>query len=198
MIKNIVLLAIFLLFVFGASDRAQASDYANMRHPLFENVDRVYVHVDQNIYPQIEEQLPPAFHVGNIKKLLLDLYKQRFSSDNCAELLRGKNPYSCNDQPVTLIDDGSVFNENSVKFDKSIKDPGTLNVALRVHVVTNRKSYPYDPPLASPIIVFSIQLYRADQKLPFWSGPRPRAFPVNQNNESLEMRLKSFIKQSIY
>ena len=92
-----------------------------------------------------------------------------------------------------MIEDYGAYHEFSkYSFDPNTKDPGTLNVILRMRVIKNSKYH--NPPLDPSLVVYSMVQYRAEQKIPLWSGVRPVAHPLDQKNERLKGLLDGFIK----
>lgn len=166
-IKMRKLSLVFLLFVavsclfilHGRQDdgifSAQASDFKNFQSPIFQGVKRAYIYVDY--VSDIEEQdLMPEMRRENIEKMMLDLYKKRFSPTECRPIIMYKNPYSCDNQPVTLvpIEEASNFvlgRDTSFATKEELSDPGTLIAILRISIMGNSERI-HNPPLQAPLL----------------------------------------------
>jgi len=110
------------------------SDYTGI-YPLVCGVKHVYIHVHYVPYQTKAEEakFPLSLHRENIEALLLQLFKQRFSSTTCS-LPPGRSfPKTCNDQPVTLLSDQDYY--YTYKSKRERHQPGSLDVEFQVMIL---------------------------------------------------------------
>lgn len=192
----IVLSALFL-----SSYAATASDYENIKSPIFVGVERVYIYLEY-ISATDSTKIPTVLKRDAIERELLAIYKERFSSTQCAKSLKGKHPYECNDQPITLVpeSDSSDFilgRATSFATADELVDPGTLNVIARVHIMDGLPWF--DPPLQSPLLSYYVIQDRPGSRIPItWWVSSERVLPINQSEDKIMDRLLTDLRGNIH
>lgn len=177
---------------------------------MFDGVERVYIYVDYK-GGMDEKKIPEALKREHLEKLLFELYSQRFSSKDCQKILGGRNPYSCNNQPIKIIpvSDASNFKRRmniSVATQEKLCDPNTLIIIFKVNIIQDAPADCvhcakwFDPPLDTPLVAYSFHQERfySPIGLPcILDLTSPFAFPINQKNEKINENIVSFIKNRI-
>lgn len=183
-----------------SSYEAKSSDYANIKSPIFVGVERVFIHLEY-ISVTDQKKVPKVLQRDVIEQELLAIYKERFSSTDCAKSLRGKNPYECNDQPITLVPDADASNfilgrATSFATAEDISDPGTLNVIARFHITDGLPWF--EPPLQSPLLSYYVIQDRPGSRIPItWWVSSERVIPINQNEDKIRDRLRTDLRGNI-
>ena len=182
------------------SGQANASDTRNWRSPVFENVERVYLHVSYGMIYGEQDELPEILRRETLEREFLRIYTERFSSKHCKKYLVGKNPYICNDQPVMLVPRTSSWLKRW-KGDEITPelagDDGTLNVILKVYIVENPMQT--NPPSGEPIFVYQIFQERPKLDLPiYWQQiGGADVIPMNQTEEKMRQQILKGIESSL-
>lgn len=201
--KRVFASALLGLFLIPFAVASFASDWANWRDPLFEDVKRAYIFVDYHTSHIEENDVPEILRRQNIEKRIYELYRKRFSSSECRSIIDYKKPYSCDDQPVMLVpeEERSSFlrgRDTSFATAKELKDKGTLIAVLSIAITGDAERW-YDPKIDVPILSFYLTQVRSGAKdsfiIPRISGPI--AFPINQSEKSIELHLFQNIQGSI-
>lgn len=191
------MLSVLLLSSYAAT----ASDYENTKSPIFVGVERVFIYLEYNSAID-SAQIPKVLQRDAIERELLAIYKERFSSTECAKSLRGKHPYECNDQPITLVpeSDSSDFilgRATTFATAEELVDPGTLNVIARVHIMDGLPWF--DPPLQSALLSYYVIQDRPGSRIPItWWVSSERVLPTNQNEDKIKDRLLTDLRSNIH
>lgn len=188
---------------------AQEPDMQHFRHPLYDGVKRIYILVDYRDGGDTDD-VPASLKRDSLEKLIFDLYRTRFSSKDCKSVMGGTGPYSCNDQPVTIIPatDASNFIHRlatSVATQEELRDPDTLLVTLDVNIIRDhRKDNPdydkkvfFDPHLEVPLVAYQIRQERHVSKIGLDGTQEiipPFALPLNQTDQKIKQHFESLIK----
>lgn len=176
---------------------------------MYEGVKRVYILVDYRNGGE-EADIPAPLKRAYLEELIVGLYQKRFSSKECKSVMGGTNPYSCDDQPVTVVPESDQTNfhfrqNTSVATEEELRDRDTLIVTLDVNFIRDlRKDNPdydkrvfYDPPLEIPLVAFQLRQERRVSSIGLekteWITP-PSALPLNQKNEKIDAMMTSLIK----
>ncbi|MCB9974411.1 MAG: hypothetical protein H6856_02120 [Rhodospirillales bacterium] len=196
-----------------AEGYAQEPDMQHFRHPLYDGVKRIYILVDYRDGGDTDD-VPASLKRDFLEKLVSELYRTRFSSKDCKNVMGGTGPYSCNDQPVTIIpatDASNFLNklDTSVATQEELRDPDTLLVVLDVNVVRDhRKDNPdydknvfFDPHLEVPLVAYQIRQERRVSRIGLdstqWTMP-PFALPLNQTDQKIKQHFESLIKERLH
>lgn len=140
-----------------AISTAHASDFKNWQSPIFQGVKRAYIYVDY--VSDIDGQdLMPEMRRESIEKMMFALYKKRFSPTECRPIIMYKNPYSCDNQPVTVVpvEESTNFllgRDTSFATKEELSDPGTLIAILRISIMGNSDRV-HKPPLQAPLLTY--------------------------------------------
>lgn len=192
-----IVFSVLLLSSYSAS----ASDYANIKSPIFVGVERVFIYLEY-ISATDSLQIPKVLQRDAIEQDILAIYKERFSSTDCAKSLKGKHPYECNDQPITLVpetesSDFILGRATSFATAEELVDPGTLNIIARVHIMDGLPWF--DPPLQSPLLSYYVIQDRPGSRIPitWWVSPE-RVIPINQNEDKIRDRLLTDVRGNIH
>ncbi len=193
--KRLCLLFLFNFLVVLFSSLAA---YASACSPMFEGVERVYILVEY-FTPYIEEEeIPDPLRQENIENTILELYKRRFSSQECSKFLMEKprqmaQPYECShDQPVELVVRQTGFlagrdaqlKNGGIATSEMLNDKGTLNVVYTVVIRGNGRND--DPPIETPIVTLTHFLYRPGQDFPIlYRKPDSGAFLLDKSEKKL-------------
>jgi hypothetical protein len=168
-------------------------DYQNWKNPFFDGVKQVYlyVHYVSDLPREEQKALPPSLHRENIEGVLMQLYRQRFSSEQCRPLLQGKNPYGCDNQPIILLTDSDY---RTTKSNQDRERPGSLSILLQVMVERSVKGgVELNPRLVA------IYLAQTRPELPFDAHSSfPVAIPTNLKDETIHDWLYDYIKHRIH
>lgn len=199
--KHLWLVATLSICALLLPREVRASDYKNFKHRLFVDVERVFVSVEDDSYAVSPEQVPSLLKKDNLEKMLVEIYRERFSSTECKKWLEGRNPYSCDNQPVVLAPEKERSNYNylmdtTFASQDELRDPGTLHVILRVAVHGNLPEY--DPPLETPVATYQLIQYRPGSDIPMlWSAPLISIVPLSQSPEEIRARIEDYIRHRV-
>lgn len=189
------------VLILGSPNQARASDYKNIQSPIFADVKRVFIYV-QYISVVDPSDIPKALQRESIEQEVLTVYKNRFSSTSCESILKGKNPYDCNDQPITVVPESEASDfllrhATSFATAQELGDPGTLNVIVRANITSGLPWF--EPPLQSPLFVYYIIQERPGSKIPTsWWITSANAIPLNQNDTKIRDHFLTNLQGSIY
>lgn len=198
--RALVTVLLYVLMLVSAN-HARASDFKNFRHRIFTEVKRVFVSVEESSYGVTPEQVPSVLKRDTLEKMLVDIYRERFSSANCKKWLGNRTPYSCEDQPVALVPENerSKYNylmDTTFASRDELRDPGTLHVIFRISIHGNLQEY--DPPLETPIATYQLIQYRPESDIPIlWSAPQISIVPLSQSPGEVEARVVDYIRHRI-
>ena len=219
--------AVIGVALFGVVSSTHASDIKNSRVPVYDGdvdiknsrvtvydgVKRVYVFVNYHDGGE-QSDIPASLKRETLEELIAGLYRKRFSSKDCKSVMGGKNPYSCDDQPVTIIPDADATKfsskmDISVATQDELRDPDTLLVTLDVNFIRDqRKDNPdydknvfFDPHLEVPLVAYQLRMERRISRIGLdsteWIMP-PFALPINQKDEKIDAMITSLIKGRLH
>jgi len=218
MFKGAAIIGVVLLMILGVNafssliektgnsasviQEAQASDYKNFKHPLFIDVERVFVHVEYHTTAIKGKEIPKPLHRENVEEEILRAYKGRFSSKDCQKWLENKNFYSCDDQPVILVpfeerSNYKTWQDTSFATARELRDKGTLHVILIINITGNYSRF--DPPLEHPLISYYTIQERPSSKLPIsYRIKLPVISQLNQTVQKIKKELYGHIAAQIH
>ncbi len=188
------ILSVMMGFVLMIPIQVKASDVANIKDPVFDGVERVYIIFDGHFMRLLDEtKIPESLKPENVEKNIVEAYTRRFSSEECVSFFKdflktGTNPYGCTDPVVKVFYDHRPFSKQFFNmYDPLTRDPGTLVVSVTMRATDNKKI------TSVPLVSLFTLIYRPDQDSSFSAKQDLRMMPINISEEMVQLSIKAHL-----
>ncbi|MCB9974412.1 MAG: hypothetical protein H6856_02125 [Rhodospirillales bacterium] len=175
------------------NDRNVGSPFgAIVSHPVYEDIERVYVAVRYSGITEIEREIyDPILTTENTIRVIVDGVREMFRPEWCSK--HKVTEYECKNQPVALVPKSDfhrflTWETTPTATREELREKGTLILVFDLDIFRNTTYF--DPPLKTPVLLMQRHTIRLDKDIPKGlSLPSMSLTPLNQNHEKLQQRL---------
>lgn len=176
----------------GQKGLGSAYDVSFINNPVYEGVERVYIHISYGGLTQEEQNIyDPLLQKTNFKEALTHQIQDMFAPEWCKRM-EGES-HTCKNQPVILVEkleelDDLFIKQKQKSVEEEAGDDGVLILLYNAYIWYLQREGPLEP----PVLIVQKQAIRPHKDLSFYfRKPRVKMILVNESHAVLETFIES-------